>query len=184
MKSCFQFQKQNILEHGKSVHHYYKELLLTLINHDDKYKLPENLYQKKEFLVAQYPLHIMKHYHILHDCGKPQCETIDEHGKKHFYGHENISYETYISLYDGKLNPHQQIIANLIKNDMYFHKESMEDIRNFISEKNKSFLYSLLLTSFAELYANATMFGPEGVNSTSFKIKYKKLDKVSKIIFK
>lgn len=30
---------------------------------------------------------------LLHDCGKPECKTVDENGVDHFYGHDKISAE-------------------------------------------------------------------------------------------
>lgn len=172
-----------MIEHGKSVHHHYCSLLKQLKSGTGDYLLPTPLNNDREAINNLYTIDIMKEYHILHDCGKPFCETIDEQGKKHFPNHAEKSYLTYLSIIKKPINTKETIISLLIKNDMVFHSMPMEQIREFISRNENIFLNSLFITSLAELYSNAAMFGPEGTESTSFKIKYKKLLKISKILY-
>lgn len=56
---------------------------------------------------------------------------------------------------------------------MFFHKCSAKELENTTIEKRD--LCSLLLTALAEIHANAEMFG--GIESQSFKSKYKQLDR-------
>lgn len=60
--------------------------------------------------------------------------------------------------------------AQLIKNDMIFHSGSICEVEEYC--KNKLHIHSYV-TAWAELFANAELFG--GQSSTSFKIKRKRL---------
>jgi hypothetical protein len=59
-------------------------------------------------------------------------------------------------------------------------------LKNFLNSNSLQTVLTLLVTSLCELHSNASMFG--GIESTSFKIKYKQLDKrgnqVLKLILK
>ena len=80
MKSCYQIKnKQTVLEHGISVLNYYNDLFSKKnIYH---WKLPEwFIYNKKWIQNNLLPYNIIKEYTIMHDCGKPFCQTIDEFG--------------------------------------------------------------------------------------------------------
>ena len=110
--------------------------------------------------------------------GKPFCLKIDEQGKQHFPNHAQVSYDIFLETF--KEIPDRDLIAKLIKNDMMYHKGSVEDIDKFIKENNRIFCLSLWMTSFAELYSNKEMF--DDCNQLSFKIKYKKLVKILKKI--
>lgn len=170
-----------MLEHGKSVHNYYLQILSQLQNSESTLKLPQLLTENKdEILNNLYCLKIMKEYHYFHDCGKPFCETIDDEGRKHFPNHAQVSNEIYQHYFNHQKSP---IIAKLIELDMFFHANKMEEIEIWLKSEHKIIVFSLLLTSFAEIYANSSMFGPEGTDSTSFKIKYKKLERITKKLF-
>lgn len=108
---------------------------------------------------------------MFHDCGKPLCLTIDENGKRHFPCHSEYSYEQYKLLF-----PVNFIVQELIRLDMDFHTKRGEDIKKLWKNPLAPTLY---LTAWAELYANASMFG--GIESTSFKIKKKQLVKALKL---
>jgi hypothetical protein len=181
MKTCYQFQNIDMLEHGKMVHQYYLQILNQLSTNQGNLKLPQILIDNKEAILSGlYPLHIMKEYHYFHDCGKPFCETIDDEGKKHFPNHAQVSSEIYTQYFK---HDNSTLIKTLIEKDMFFHSSKMEEIEPWLEQEDKKIIYSLLLTSFAEIYANSSMFGIEGTQSTSFKIKYKKLDRISKKLF-
>lgn len=58
------------------------------------------------------------------------------------------------------------------------------NIPDFLGTSNQelSIAISLLITGLSEIHANASMFG--GIESTSFKIKYKQIDSRGKAILK
>lgn len=121
-------------------------------------------------------IHELRKYTILHDCGKPYCLTVDIEGRKHFPNHATISVDMFRRYFDDCK------VAKYIGLDMFMHTCSREDIDNLTIDHNNRWLYAgLLLVSFAEIYANCKMFG--GPSSTSFKIKYKHLDKRGKVLF-
>lgn len=175
MKNCYQFRDLNVLEHGYSVRNKYRILLEQIQNSDSS--LPDYIIKNKDFILEnQYLPEILEAYQIYHDCGKPYCEVIDEHGKKHFPNHAKMSYQIYAKyFYPDKL------ILKFILSDMIFHAGTMEEIENFLSiQKDKKFVVSLWLTNYAELLANKEMFDSSG--DISFKIKQKKLERCFKKI--
>lgn len=108
-------------------------------------------------------------YHINHDIGKPYCIQYDEEGKPHYPNHSEVSYQIFKERYgDG-------ILAELVKNDMGFHACKGEELEELCKLPFAQHLYA---TAWAELFANAELFG--GTESTSFKIKRKKLIKAFK----
>jgi hypothetical protein len=170
MMSCNQTEKQSVLQHGFSVKNY----LFDIINHlRDGYTLkytwvfPEWVYQDKELILSSLPDdETLKLYTIFHDCGKPFCLEIDSDGKRHFPNHAQVSYEVF------KKHFNNDIASELILHDMDIHTLKSDGIGEF--SKNK-YALTLLLTGLSELHSNSNMFG--GVNSVSFKIKYKSLSK-------
>lgn len=110
-------------------------------------------------------------YQLWHDLGKPYCRTIDEHGKVHYPDHASISASIWRELGgDPK-------IGTLIEQDMLCHQLRPADAEAFASNPNALIL---LTTALCELHANASMFG--GFQSDSFKIKWKRIDKVGQRI--
>lgn len=93
---------------------------------------------------------------------------IVENGKIHYPNHAESSYNYYIKHF-----PDDVIVAELILNDLFFHICSAADLDN--SKLSQKTLFSLLLTSLAEIHANAEMFG--GIDSISFKTKWKQIDR-------
>ncbi len=174
MKNCFQFQNQSVLEHGLSVHAYYMDLRNHILNQiplEYEWKLPEWIFD--EFLWScLLPEEQIKNYQIYHDCGKPFCIEYDDEGRKHFPDHANISYQTWLKISDNKT------IASLIKRDMEIHTMKADECEVFCNDINMA--STLLITGLCELHSNAAMFG--GTDSTSFKIKWKHLNKRGKKI--
>lgn len=169
MQSCEQTSGQSILDHGLSV---WSQLQNLTDGDTSGMRLPQWYTQYKDQLLSSaYPSHILQQYATFHDCGKPSCLTIDEDGKRHFPDHAAASKRTYEQCF-GTEGDHA-IISELIGLDMICHTESADQIagRN-LSDATTS---SLLLAALAELHSNAAMFG--GIESTSFKIKFKKLEK-------
>lgn len=169
MSETYQTETQTILEHGNSVWTKTQDLIL---GNFDNFRLPEWFISNHHFLVNN--LHdwkIIKDYTIMHDCGKVYCITFDEFGKRHFPNHAEISAKVYSEYF-----PEQTEVIELIANDMLLHTSKYDEVMSKgLSAKT---LITLLLVSFAEIHANAELFG--GIESTSFKIKYKHLDKLGK----
>lgn len=170
MKACEQTPGQSILDHGLSVWEQYQKL----INGDtSEMRLPQwyDAY-KDQILATIHPLSIIQQYTTYHDCGKPFCLEIDADGRKHFPNHAEISQRTYEENF-GREGDHG-IIADLIGLDMICHTETADQIigRNLPDRT----ICTLFLAALAEIHANAQMFG--GIDSTSFKIKWKKLQKL------
>ena len=174
MKNCEQAKNQNVLEHGTSVARYFN----NLYNHIHKkeplkyeWKLPEWIYSKTLWNNILDKKTIIK-YHIYHDCGKPYCLEYDKDGKKHFPNHAKVSSDIWLSI-----NPNEQTIGELILKDMDIHLTKPKDYK-LISES--PYWATQIITGLCELHSNANMFG--GIESTSFKIKYKTINKLAKRI--
>jgi hypothetical protein len=129
---------------------------------------------REQILGSIHDYKIIKHYNLWHDIGKPFCRTVDAEGKQHFPNHAEVSKEVWLKLGGSP------VIGDLIGLDMVMHTESKEQIEARNLDAKAAF--TLLLTALAEIHSNAQMFG--GIESTSFKIKWKKLDKIGKFLTK
>lgn len=158
-----------MLEHGISVNNYFHDLRNHILNGtalNYEWKLPDWI--TDPFLWNNLvDLEHLNQYQIFHDCGKPFCLTTDDEGKNHFPNHAEVSANIWRSL--GK----PEIEAQLMAHDMDIHLLKSEDIEEFCK---LPFALSLLLTGFCEVHSNASMFG--GTDSISFKIKWKKINKL------
>jgi len=174
MKNCSQTETQTIFEHGESVHWYYQDIYNHLtFSHPLHYawRLPSWIYDDKiKTAIQAADPEIIKNYHIFHDCGKPFCRTIDEQGRQHFPDHASVSYHKWLMAGGDPTTGH------LILHDMDAHSKDIP-IENFIRNPKAIIL---LITALAEIHSNASMFG--GIESVSFKIKWKRLDKIGKRI--
>jgi hypothetical protein len=174
MKECFQSQGQSILEHGQSVHKYYLDLHNHLFYGEQlqlEWRLPEWFEANRDFIKANLmSLEILEDYHIYHDCGKPMCIKIDENGKQHFPNHAEASYQRWTDC--SVQDPRNAAIGRLIRMDMDIHLINAEGLLEF-SKRPEAI--SLMITGLCEIHSNAAMFG--GIESTSFKIKWKHIDK-------
>jgi hypothetical protein len=169
----------SVLDHGFLVSEYFLDLYNHIIQGKDlnnKWKLPEWFYDP--IILGHFNtlnLDLCSQYQVYHDCGKPYCLTIDDEGKRHFPDHSNKSYSIYTQVF-GKNDFHHKV-AELIKDDMLIHLLKNEGVSDFIKNKNH---LTLLLTGLSEIHANSEMFG--GIDSTSFKIKWKHINKRGKAI--
>ena len=163
MSACCQTPGQTILQHGEAVSARFKDLIGE---RRLEWRLPD--WFDLDLLLPLCPsAEIMEQYHVYHDCGKPFCRTVDEEGRQHFPDHARISASIW------RVHGGDPFIATLIEHDMDMHtlKPSEAD-----AYPHLHLAPALLLTALAELHANASMFG--GIESTSFKIKFKALNKV------
>jgi hypothetical protein len=100
---------------------------------------------------------------------------VDENGKTHFPNHAEVSAQ----VWKEATNSLFPVIENLIRMDMKVHTMCADDIPEFC--KNREAV-SLLYSALAEIHANAELFG--GIESISFKIKYKQVEKRGAAILK
>lgn len=178
MKSTEQFENLSVYQHGEMVRSYFLDLYTYLKGGTLKYewKIPDFINDNKDFLLKELnkiDLFKILDYHLYHDCGKPYCLNIDNEGKKHFVDHANISSKTWIE------SGGCAVIGNLIKRDMEIHLLKDVEVDDFCL---KDYPIILLLTGLSEIHANSTMFG--GLDSKSFKIKWKHINKRGKAIIK
>jgi hypothetical protein len=176
MQSCFQSAGQNMLEHGEAVARAFEVLHAHLTQQaplPPDWTLPSWLdADAARRLLARLPdSKTLAQYHVYHDCGKPRCRTVDETGRQHFPNHADVSKAVWLE-YGGDAE-----VATLIGMDMDVHLLKAEDVETFSRRPQAA---ALLLTALAEVFANAAMFG--GTGSTSFKIKFKHLERRGKAI--
>lgn len=110
-------------------------------------------------------------YQVAHDCGKPACLVVGEDGRRHFPDHARVSRETWLAA--GGCPE----VGDLIGMDMDVHLLKDEGVAAFAARPQAA---ALLVTGLCEIHANAALFG--GVESTSFKIKHKQVDRRGKAI--
>lgn len=175
MLTCYQFENMSVWDHGQDVHSWYLDIYYHLTAGKPLQlswrTLPAWLYDPA-FKDALLPLETMRLYHQYHDCGKPHCRMVDDEGKQHFPNHAEVSYETWMRYAE---TPEDGQIGELIRMDMMAHTVKGDAIDTFIQHPEAS---SLILTALAEIHSNASHLG--ALESDSFKIKFKQLDKVGK----
>lgn len=180
MMNCLQTEGQTIWEHGHAVANKYRWLQSYLygIRKEDElpFPLPDWVRDNKEFLTKHtFREFIMVTYLQFHDCGKPFCITFDEEGRRHFPNHAEVSYDIWKTF--TKPTYENELIGELIRNDMFFHITKPSDEQAIKEMAKRRIAIPLLLAAFCEIHANAEMFG--GYQSTSFKIKQKRLNKLA-----
>jgi len=173
MRNCYQFENLSVLGHGIAV---MKKAALLYKEKYEGFKLPEWF---AEIGPNTYDWRTIKRYAIWHDAGKGYCRTVDENGKQHFPDHAKQSCKIFLDKVSNS-----PIIGQLIADDMLFHTVKSDELDIILksAQHSKSHLFTILFVSFAELHANADMFG--GMDSISFKMKYKQLDKRGKQLLK
>lgn len=169
MLSTEQMEGLSVLEHGQMVHNYFVDLRNQYL--EDNYspiyswRLPEWALSPELWgrLVDEEIIH---NYQVFHDCGKPYCLNIDAQGRRHFPEHADVSAEVWGQVAGSTLE------SDLMRHDMDIHLMKSKDFESF---SKLDIAPTLLLTGLAEIHANAEMFG--GIDSTSFKIKWKNINK-------
>jgi hypothetical protein len=172
MSDCPQTKGMSVLQHGLMVKDYACDLI-----HGDPYdfqwRIPDWFESNRDKIITML-VHsdVFDRYLIHHDCGKPYCRTLGDDDKYHFPDHANVSSEVW-----KKLFPDDLIVGELIKMDMDIHCLKDEGVKEF---SQHPLAISLLLAGLSEIHANASMFG--GIESTSFKIKWKQIDRRGRAI--
>lgn len=187
MRSCEQTKGQDTLAHGDSVRMHLLELLDHLAGGTDlaeqpsRWRLPTWLNENKTLLIAR----LLSRWHLeryttLHDCGKYLVRVVDADGKARFPEHAQASEQEFRRVFEGYMDPSDlEQVARLIRLDMEIHTISADDLAEFALLPEAA---SLLLTGLAEVHANAAMFG--GTDSSSFKAKWKHLDRRGRALVK
>lgn len=178
MKNTEQMKDLSVYKHGELVREYFLDLYTYLKTGELKnvWRLPDWVNTNKDFLlkeIEKFNIFKIFEYQLYHDCGKPYCLEIDDKGRKHFPDHVNKSYKIWKEIKG------DDFVGQLIKQDMDIHLLKNVGVKEF-SERPHSII--LLLTGLTEIHANSTLFG--GIESTSFKIKYKHISKRGKAIIK
>lgn len=174
MQQHFQTDSESIYAHGLAVWNYTEKLISGNIS---DMRVPQWYHDYKERILKTLPnKDAIKNYCTFHDLGKVFCLEIDENGKRHFPNHEIISEQKWMELSEDI--PDKALIAKLIRYDMLFHKETVEDI--LALKLPPQIICTLILSALAAIHANADSFG--GRDSDSYKIKLKNLDKRAKKI--
>ena len=191
MEACEQTSGQSVFAHGKSVYQYLdhlNELLLGLPQTNNlEWKLPDWFKTYRNELETElYMSNITYWYATYHDCGKPYCKALDEDGKSHFPNHAESSYQTWLQVnQDDSINlPEEEIriIGELILHDMDLHTMNAAQVDDLINKLSVEQIVTLLITALAEVHSNAAMFG--GIESQSFKMKYKQIERRGRQICK
>ncbi len=178
MRECEQTKGQSVLGHGESVYRHVSELMEKPVEALADWRLPEWFVKNRDLILASiHDTVTMKLYTVYHDCGKPRCRTVDEQGKVHFPDHAKVSEQVFREHFDN------EAAAKLVGWDMVIHTASADEIDRLL--KNEFTIhdaFTLCLVALSELHSNAKMFG--GIESDSFKSKWKKSDQRGKQICK
>lgn len=169
MQACEQTKGLSILAHGEQVHQKFLDLIQ---GRTEGWRLPK-WFNAPIFMERLLDKNTTSWYHVYHDCGKPFCRTVGEDGKVHFPDHASVSAGIW------RVHRGDPIIADLIQHDMDMHLMRPSDVQTYA---RKDLAPTLLLTALAEIHANAEMFG--GIESTSFKIKFKNLERLGCAFYK
>lgn len=90
----------------------------------------------------------------------------------HFKNHSKVSSDIYKEI------SNNETVTNLISRDMDIHLLKAKDVPFFCRDKKDAI--TLLIIGLCEVNSNAALFG--GIESTSFKIKFKQIQKRGKSI--
>ena len=177
MKNTLQFPGMNVYEHGESVVDWFTDLYINAIRQtpfSKKWRHTKWVYDRR-LTSKLLPLEILNTYLLWHDIGKPYCRIIDEQGRVHFPNHAEISKNIWNENSDN--SEESKIIGELIGMDMLAHTVRGEDLLAFAKHP---YAPSLLFAAYAEIHSNAAWLN--ALESDSFKIKIKQLEKLAKSI--
>ena len=169
MRDCEQFPGMSVLEHGQSVSEWFQDLI-------GKRERPWRLPKWIDEMLARLDrsrLEEIRLYQIYHDYGKPYCRQVDEQGRVHFPEHACKSEQVWLEHSDGSES--DRFVGKLIGMDMLAHTVRGEAIDEFVQLPEAPIL---ILTALAEIHSNAAHLN--ALESDSFKIKLKQIDKLGK----
>jgi hypothetical protein len=182
MASTYQFEKQSVAEHGRSVACYYLDLIQHIVDKkplQKDWKLPDWV-RSPYILNNLLPFQTTIAYLIYHDCGKPYCRTVDEDGKQHFPNHTQVSQEVFDEIRKGhQFSSDDDLVSQLIAEDMDIHMLKGDGVAEFAKRDTAP---TQLLAGLSELHSNAVMFG--GIDSIGFKSKFTNINRRGKAIVK
>ena len=173
MHQCHQTKSQSVYDHGLKVWEHTQKATQYLDGGLAPlgWRMPGWLLKHREELrAALLPLSVIEEYTVFHDCGKPYCKPD---GERRFPDHAEVSYRTWLSVGGS------DAAAKLMRLDMKAHTMRAEEVEAFAALPEAA---TLLIVALAEVHANATMFG--GIESTSFKMKWKHLDRRGRAVCK
>lgn len=174
MKVCSQTAGQSVWDHGTSVHHYFNRIIA---GDTEGMRIPDWFNQYRDKIVSSlHPARVIHDYTVYHDCGKPYCRVVDDAGKVHFPNHAEVSASTYFGATE------DTVVSNLIGYDMAIHTANADEIAKLCVEWDVEDAMTLLVAALAEIHSNARLFG--GIDSVSFKSKWKNWDRRGKQIIK
>jgi hypothetical protein len=174
MLKCEQTEGQSVFQHGQAVAETISLLISSLKSNtkppEGHWKLPDWFYEYRvQILESMHSEENVQLYAMYHDCGKPYSVEIGPDGKRRFPNHAAVSKEIW------NLVGNNDLVGKLIGEDMVIHTCTASEIAvKLASEWSCQDSITLLIASLAEIHANASMFG--GIESVSFKIKYKKVE--------
>lgn len=173
MEACEQAPGVSVWDHCVKVE-YLARNLYTYGFQVDYMKIPDWFF---DYAVVTYahPYAKIQPYPFYHDCGKPEVRAIDDQGRVRFPDHTATSKRLWLFCF-----PEETLIGDLIGWDMCLHTETAEEI--LAHEWPVDTAMTLLIVALAEVHANAEIFG--GMESQSFKIKWKKIDRRGKMLCK
>jgi hypothetical protein len=169
MLECQQFPGMNVYEHGVSVHEWFKDLMGA---QERPWRLPKWV-PEIQAMIDPAQMEEIRLYQTFHDCGKPYCKEVDEQGRVHFPDHAAVSERIWMEHSDGSESDRR--IGRLIGMDMLAHTVKGEAIDQFVQLPEAPIL---ILTALAEIHSNASHLN--ALDSDSFKIKLKQIDKLGK----
>ncbi len=182
MQETQQTSGLSVLGHGEMVLAYFHDFQEWLEGGYVRYDwaMPEWLEPYRHELLGLSLQHqqLMNTYLTYHDCGKPYCRVVDAEGKQHFPDHANVSARVWLEVMGDTLFNRQ--VADLMAKDMDFHLMKPAQAADYYAQQPETAVLSWL-AAFCEVHANASMFG--GLESTSFKIKWKNLTKCGQRMF-
>jgi len=175
MEGCEQMKGMSVLEHGKNVA---KKFALIVGGAWSGMRVPDWLRDYfPKIKDSIYPVaSVGMIYAVYHDCGKPFCVEEDKDGRRHFPNHAKVSEKKYLEYHPFS----DSRVSDLIRDDMDIHVLKVDEFKEKLMCWSRGHAFTLLLMALAEVHANAEMFG--GIESDSFKMKWKRVNSRGKII--
>lgn len=173
MQAGLQTRDISYWEHGSLVAARFRDLMNPTPNMT--WRLPNWFIENEDWIRAQLApdFDTIITYQQWHDLSKPVCRVIDNEGRTHYPNHAALAGELWLA---AGVAPN---IGKLISHDMDMHLLKPSQVKDY---QHIDISICLLTTALCEVHANAGMFG--GMQSDSFKIKLKHLDRLGSAFFR